>query len=291
MSAKTRTPMDMHNCFRECVAGTEHLVTNTNAVVHDNIRNLVERLSRKRPSWHFVNSSFASTLASPGSTNYAYNTFTIEDAGEVLGKISTDRHWRTTEVWYVLSNSRLEAKRARRGDTRTKDINKAVKLVEQHYYGRTPTEHLRGARNTISSVVSDTSTNARWAFDRAMIAVQDELAQFLVDNPDVRARLASLKPSKTEKFEAIPQLIRDHTATKALAHALSSGGGSTVLLLGDKLYLADDAKPEQPHTFGTVPKHIAMGIGMLKLVEVKGFIPDIGVRAAENMFFVLHPQE
>jgi hypothetical protein len=34
-----------------------------------------------------------------------------------------------------------------------------------------------------------------------------------------------------------------------------------------------------------------MAVGMLKLVEVKEFIPDVGVRTAHNVFYIMPPQE
>jgi hypothetical protein len=53
----------------------------------------------------------------------------------------------------------------------------------------------------------------------------------------------------------------------------------------------DDVDPEEPRTFDTVPKHIAMAVGMLKLVDIKGFIPGIGVRVDHNVFYVMPEKE
>ena len=287
MTARTRVPMDMHNCFRECDVGTEHLPKNAQAFVDNITRDLIEALSRKRPNWHFVNTSYSGSLV---GTNYTYRHFTVEDSGDALGSINVERHWRSGEVWYELTNHRLAAKRERKGATRTKDLKKAVKLIEQHYYGPTLAERITKARGTAASVIGDVTSNARWALDRVMREVQPELATLLATHPAVREELSNLAPKCAKDIESLPDLARDRLATREFSAALGSGN-NTVLLLGDKLYLPDDVDPEEPRTFDTVPKHIAMAVGMLKLVDTKGFIPGIGVRADHNVFYVMPQQE
>lgn len=287
MTAKIRVPMDMHNCFRECDVGTEQQDRNAKAVVDNATRDLLERLSRKRPSWHFVNASYS---GNPVGYSYAYRAFVIEDDGERLGAVNAERHWRTGEVWYELTNHRLAAKRQRQGATRTKDINKAVKLIEQHYYGPTIAERIRNAASGTEEVLNALHSNARWTLDRVMGAVQSQIAALLADNPELRAQLVSLAPKQEKDIESIPRLSRNRAAISDF-YAVKGSGSNTVMLVGDKLYLMDAVDPEESYTFDTAPRHIAMAVGMLKLVEVKEFIPDVGVRTAHNVFYIMPPQE
>lgn len=288
MTAKTRVPMDMHNCFRECDVGTEHLPKNSQACVDNTIRDLVEALLRKRPHWHFVNTSYSGSLV---GTSYVYRPFAIEDSGDRLGSINAERHWRTGEVWYELTNHRLAAKRERKGATRTKDFNKAVKLIEQHYYGPTLDERIHTALDNAARAVNEINSDARWAVDRAVRAIQPDLTMFLTNKHEVREELISFAPECASELKSLPDLMRNRAATLDFVGEMNSGTSTTVLLLGDKLYLTDSANSKEPYTFDTVPKHIAMAVGMLKLVDVKGFIPDIGVRVDHNVFYVMSQKE
>lgn len=288
MTAKTRIPMDMHNCFRECGSGEETLPRNASAVVANDTRDLIEALSRKHPKWHFINREYSFVLHN--TADYAYSSFVIEEAGDELGTISAERHWRTAEVWYNLTNHRLAAKRSRQGPTRTKDIKKAVKLVERHYYGPTLAERIATARSSTNATISTINSDSRWALDKVMRDMQPELIEFISGNPDIRAQLASSAPKYAKQIEALPGLAQDRRTTQRMEVAKGSGS-NTVMLFDDKLYLLDAVDPNEPHTFDTVPKHIAMAVGMLKLVDIKGFIPDIGVRTGHNVFYVIPPQE
>lgn len=288
MTAKTRVPMDMHNCFRECDVGTEHLPKNSQACVDNTIRDLVEALSRKRPHWHFVNASYSGSLV---GTSYVYRPFVIEDAGDALGSITAERHWHTGEVWYELTNHRLLAKRERKGATRTKDLNKAVKLIEHHYYGPTLDERIHTALDNAARAVNEIKSDARWAVDRAVRVIQPELTMFLANKHEVREELINLAPHCASELKSLPDLVRNRTAAQDFVGEMNLGASSIVLLLGDKLYLTNSANSKEPHTFDTLPKHIAMAVGMLKLVDVKGFIPDIGVRVDHNVFYVMSQKE
>jgi hypothetical protein len=278
--------MDMHNCFRECEVGSETLARNANALVDSSIRDLIERLARKHPHWRFVNSSYSGAAV---GNSYTYRAFTIEDDDETLGSVNTDRHWRTGDVWYELTNHRLNAKRERKGPTRTKDINKATKLVEGHYFGATLAERVAKARGVASSVISDLHNDRRWTVDKLARQLQPHIMSLLTHNVAMRDMLARYAPKEADVVQRVPQAYAAFEDTQVFAKAKGGVDADEVMLFNGSIYMltSDDG----PYTYTTAPEYISMAIGMLKLVEVKGYIPGVGVRADTNVFHIMRPQE
>ena len=63
------------------------------------------------------------------------------------------------------------------------------------------------------------------------------------------------------------------------------------MLLRDKVFVATSTGVEGGRSFDELPPHLAMGIGMLKLVEPKDYIAWVGMRITETVFFILPPGE
>ena len=66
--------------------------------------------------------------------------------------------------------------------------------------------------------------------------------------------------------------------------------GASVLLWRNQYHVVSLVS-NTPVTYNEegVPPAIAMAVGMLKLMPVKGLIPDIGIRISDDVFFVLNP--
>lgn len=286
-----RLPMDMHNVFRECELGTETWDKNAKAVVDSGMRDLIEKIARKRPHWQFISEAMG-RMRDDGS--YAYVRFVIEDSGDRLGKIDLARDWRTGEHVFELDNPRLRAKRERNGYTKTKKVDKAVKLVVDNYYGRTLPERLSVARAERNTVLSDVMRSASYKVDRIMRELQPQLVSFLTNNPQIAEQITMQEPSSAANLTTLPGACQEAATTRVIYDANQVGAGVTVLAWRDRFYTVgsvSDTPDTVEYNYDTVPPHIAMGIGMLKLVGIKESIPDIGTRVSEDVFFVVNPEQ
>jgi hypothetical protein len=256
------------------------------------MRPLVERLTRSRPGWLFVNEGGAFSRLDNGS--YGHRKFQIQADEEVLGVIDFDNHWRTREVTYELINHRLRAKRQRSGATCTKDVNKAAKLVEGHYYGSTLGERAAKARGEIDEVTRTIGSSAFYELDRTAREAHGTLRGMLCEDASLRKRVVAVDPTLSKSMEALPALREKHIELSAIQTAYRGKLGMEVMLIGERVInvsdTADDSTPNE-FTYGTAPKHIVMAIGMLKLMGEREHIPDIGVRIGPNTFFIMPPKE
>lgn len=292
---KTLVPMDMHNCFRECSVGAELEDRNRLAAVHPKMRLLIEKLARKHPHWRFIATQMNGRY-DYDTRSYHYTLFRVYDCDDQLGGLDLVYHYGMSTEQYEIDNHRVRGKRQRSGASRTKDLAKAIKLVGQHFYAPTIQERVSKARGALTSAVHDAAHKPTWWVDSLMRDIKPQLVDLLVSDEALRARVSAMIPSADTagRLAVLPEQEQLRRDTQAMIAARTLSTSTEALVLGDKVYLLnredpddDDSASRVPHSFAELPAHVAMAIGMLKLVEVKGFIPGVGLRADENVFFIM----
>ena len=163
---KIRRDMGMYNCVVECDVEDKDLSRYVNAVVDERVEMLLADLSRKRPQWVFVTSGYGSAHLDGIHRNFS--SFTIEDDGEVLGTIETEKDWRNGETVFCLHNKRLNSKRERNGPTKTRKRDKAVKLILANYYLKTIPELASEAASKTSALLDKINRDAGYLHDRTI---------------------------------------------------------------------------------------------------------------------------
>ena len=283
MTSKVLLPMEMHNVFRECDAGTEHLDRNTQCFIMPFMGILIEQLSLKRPTWHFHATSQGSFTTSMGK--YRMSKFMIVEHGEALGIINWDWHGRNGDC-YSLDNPRLKVKRHRGANTKTNNVSRAVKIVLEHYYARTLTERMADATKITQSHISSAHSSAYYDVRNGSDYLRSEMIEFLLANWEEFNKIP-MSQNNSKRRDDLPAKVALSKELEPVYNAYQSGKGSTAVTRGDSYHVARNGSELVTYTSADVPPRLKMGIAMLKLVDVRQHIAGVGMRTEDNTFFVM----
>jgi len=251
---------------------------------------LLLKLHRRHKNWGFIIEA----------TPYAYNYPTTSNqvalikvydrtTGEVLGKLA--RH----QDQYCLSNFRVARERKRGDEVRTKDIVKAVRLIEKHFVPKSVTENLVDVANATERVIYDAHNTANTTLHRALSALMhdDTLAAFVLPHlEEIVAAVALRNKGAAERIRSLPECMVNATDTKSFRDARQADKYYTVMIRSDNEYVVVDHNtsiaPPSPviYTAETLPILLRGRVGMLKLTEVGAPIAGVGIRTGIGTFFI-----
>lgn len=282
---KVLVPMDMYNAFRECEQGDETSIRNVGARVHPFMRPLVEGLAKKHPTWHFVSRNYGESV---NGNYYQYSKFTIMEHGEELGWVNREKHWRTHEESYTFDGPRMRSKRSRGNYTRTKDLKKALKLINTDVYGRTLAERAESARELGPRKAFSAAYRVKATYEREALILQNPLVQFALDNWDTFAARTPENAQHARAMAALKDGYEANRGTAPISESVAHKKGVTVLEVRDAYYALPDRVPDaiQPYTLDTLPEKLKLGVAMLKLVEDDTLVAGIGVRVDRSTYYI-----
>lgn len=281
---KTFVKLNVHNTFKEC---DEHIAPRyEKATVKAAMVPLLDKLSRKNPSWEFYSSNYGSTDA---NGNHIFSRFTIKDFGEELGWIDYEVHWRDpTMNAYLFNGPRLEAKRSRGYASKARNVDKAAKLICANISSMTLVERIGKARSKATEVANAVHNKHYYRYRNLRDKLSDNFATFALARwEEFTAHIAGDRVASDAAT-----LQDDYTlmqATSRLKEAYSADKGAVVLMHRDEYHVTYDTARDVVHSYklDTVPADIKTGVALLKLMEVGKHIDDVGVRAEDGLFYVI----
>lgn len=254
------------------------------------IKPFVEALAKKYPQWRFVSTQFWHQRPDNGDAYAEAYRFYVYDGREALGQISTD-YGRNHEKVYAIHNERIADARERGDTTKTKDLNKAVKIVGKMFGAKTINERLAEAQNDAANEIYRVFQDRASTFQRTY----DHIAKHLM--PYIMANYESLAPIAVQggaNADAVGKLVSAHEEfkiTKEIHECQQNNTGAVVLIHGSDYAVMgkDDTGEHKTRIFSTdtLPPHIKRSVGMLKLVEPKYFIKGAGMKIHDQAFFVV----
>lgn len=249
---------------------------------------LLLKLHRRHKQWGFI--------ISP--TPYAYNYPTTSSSvseikvydrptGEVLGTL------RRQDEQYVISNFRVARERKRGDEVRTKDIVKAVRLIEKHFTPRSIEESLGVVEGATDRAVNNATSTANGALHRAISSLMhdDALAAFMLPHlEEIASAVALRNKAAADRIRSIPECMVNATDAKSFRDARLAGKYYTVMLRPNDEYVVVDHNNNlnQITTYSaeTLPILLRGRVGMLKLTEPETPIAGIGIRTGISTFFI-----
>jgi hypothetical protein len=258
--------------------------------VEKSIQPFVEALAKKYPQWRFMATQFWYQRPNEGEPYAEAYRFYVYDGREALGQISTD-YGRNHEKVFAIHNERIADTRERGDTTKTKDLNKAVKIVGKMFGAKTINERLAEAQNDAAIDIARVHSDRASTFQRTY----DHIAKHLM--PYVMANYESLAPIAVQggaNAETVGRLVSAHdefNITKEIYECQQNNTGAVVLIHGsDYAVMGKDETGEHKiriFSTETLPPHIKRSVGMLKLVEPKYFIKGAGLKIHDTAFFVV----
>jgi hypothetical protein len=268
-----------------------HHIPREQVHAHPMLEPVIAKLAVLYPLWRFVASGHTSTHGNVWLTDFA-----VSCDGEPLGTISRDYVRRDYHI--VVANERIKAAMDRGSEYKTTSPDKAVAKVKKMFSPKSTQELAESVREQITKIARD----AEWSKEREMNAAHEIVARaakkyVMGDGFETFMNHAKeyypaqeydlLLENKEIAVKAKEECVTIAATAKVISGKRSGAivtrrGGMYVVQQGDKLEICDD---------NTLPEWVRNQIGLLKLIEPKQFVSNSGMRATEDVFVLIKPEE
>lgn len=245
--------------------------TQTNHSLYLALNNLV----LTRPQWRFFLADCYVTNAERVATGVK-----ITEDGEALGEVSIEYKGRGYKL--KIENDRINSKRERGRGYHTDDPAKAELRIRKTFFRLGKDERLSKARNAAGDVLATEVNSKLYVAERTHSQIYAEAERFAANNLSMYLQQFPAREKFKLKYDT-QQL--EFLTVKNIQDSFDKGGGVLVVLDGTQ-YLTQTGDTIQNYTDDTLPYHMRMKLGMLKLVEDKQMISDVGCRVDSTTYVV-----
>ena len=258
--------------------------------IFDFMQPLVEALALKYPQWEFVEEGARIHRGFDREVEFHADKFKIMERREELGTIAVD-HWCRAGRRYWVENFRINEKRERGSGFKTKHMDKALKHVVK-FFGTRNTAELASAaeeraNNVKRSLLHNLQSEVRYKWQR----LDDYAADFLMENWQAFADY--MKPiagtGLVEAVEKFPDAYRHHSEANKINALISSGSAWLVHIVNND-YIVKQGDTVSIWESDKLPNIVRRNLGMLKLVQDRELISNVGIRVDESTYYVLGEQ-
>jgi len=254
---------------------------------------LVEKLALAHPEWQFKSHhcrKFYGTHTSGADFAMVIERVKVMDKYEELGLLGTD--YTSKGKRFYVSNHRTEKMRERGSGMKTIHLDKACKHVDKYFGRMNHGEKIEQASLETKDATYRVMQDSWYPMRNAWQAVEEVAKNFVVDNLDAfKSYMQTNSNTNATQIEAVdkfPSLLAEHTGMQAIHSSVEKNQHILVLLDGMN-YIVKHNNQVEVKTSEELPDFVRRGVGMLKLVEVKHAITNIGVRVDETTFALIPP--
>lgn len=241
---------------------------------------VVDRLVKYHPEWTFV--SIRGYTKSTASQTLAY-CYMVYQGTEYLGHISC--RYRGNKLTVRLEGPRVSADTVRGRGKETSDTNKAIKLAEKYFCARTLRETMADAAMAASAAANDFYGVRQRAFSTAVGKLTPAMLSYVLDNlPSFSAHAAKLGV-ENETLDGLQKIVIEREEGLKLRNS----AGFLVMTQDGRYILQAAAKgitSGEADTVSELPVEMRRKLGLLKLMDPGVVLPDVGIRLAQNKFFI-----
>jgi hypothetical protein len=247
------------------------------AVVHPSMARFIDALRVKRPTWRFK-----STERVYGSEGQELRNFDVYDGDEQLGRVWTECHWRTGEDRYCLNNHRIEASKQRGHGSFSTKVGVATKKVLDSFGVKSLNEQAVDAQKVMVNVITNICSDHGYKFLTAKKKATNALTDYIVDNWE-QLRVHAGADGNAD----LPTLRDTYAESSAVLDSYNGTGGTMLVTCGEQFLVWRNTSEAALVGFDALTDKQRAGLGILKLVENKTLISNIGVRVDTDKFFLL----
>ncbi len=254
---------------------------------------LVEKLALTHPEWRFESyycrKNFSSGV-NGADFGMEVERVKVMDKYEELGLLGSD--YTRTGKRFLVSNHRTEKVRERGTGMKTIHLDKAIKHVEKYFGRKNNSEKIEQAEQLSQNVVRDAVNNTWYPMRNVWNDFEDVARLFVNDHLDTFKSYLQTNTNATStalaKLDTLPEKIAEWQGCKEIQESYNKGQHSLVFLDGMN-YIVKHANQVQVKTSEELPDYVRRGVGMLKLVEPRHAISNVGVRVDDTTFVVIPP--
>lgn len=255
------------------------------------IKPFIMEAAMKYPEWTFYTKQFAS-ISDVDKSYRHFMEFEIYLGSESLGNLSYHNN-RKGEIVYVLENKRINDIRERGRGAKTKDLNKAIKLLSKFYGAMTTFELIKDRMTKTTHELNSVHYTVEREFNERFQALKPFFMEYLMENWERIREVAAKGGAKEGLLEATPVAYAEFRVVDKIREAWSRNKGYIVLLQGNDYVVYDHANKTNPEIKDSsgLPEWMRRSIGLLKLIEPDHCLKDVGYKIDNMSFFLLLPED
>jgi hypothetical protein len=237
---------------------------------------------KERPTWRYkcIQPFYGSSAR--------VNELIIYDNDEELGKLWIENHWRDETIRYFFDNFRLKQERQRHMPTFSTKPDVAAKRIVKAFHLKTPKERAADAFKETHPIINSILADTSWPFRRAKGVLEEKLFDYAARNWETIKHHLGVDTANLD----LPALAEAYYEGGRMNVAYANNEGVTVRIEANGAYLvsrkdANGAIDAVTHTDASLTDHLRGALGLLKLMDVKGYIDGVGVRVNTNLYFVM----
>lgn len=269
--------------------------------LHENLKPLIFEAAIKHPNWVFscggADGGWSRAFRSPEATHNEYvgSRIFVYEGKEKLGWISWEWRGASDTHTYVIHNDRISNQRERGIAAKTKDLKKALKLIDKTFGAKTINEHVLENHKNVSSMLYMVHGDKHRRFADSYHWIAAWLTDHVLGNWDTFKEIVQAHPRVDMKIaNRVLEEYEEQQISGKVYECFKHGKGVVVTIHGNDYAVSSHTtgnadEPNRPQIYGTdtLPNWIRGKVGMLKLVENGHILRDVGYRLKDNVFFVV----
>lgn len=271
------TPIDS---FKNVVNEVRNDLNKAPASIHSALNPLISKLALRHPEWTFIGEH-----GDYHSNCYHVKRFRIYEGIEPLGSVHVST-WK--DITFEIRNTRIAKSMARRGYKSTKDMDKALKIVESTFSAKDVQETFEEGREKAAGVMQSKVWNTDREFSRVWNDLTPAIVTYVALNLDKMRPTLEAYGASANSLDALIGRYEEAKKARTISQARQKGDGTTVVLFGDR-YIVSHRGSYGPQlmTASQLSEGIRTKLGVLKLVENEQIVEGFGMRVNSTVFYLL----
>lgn len=255
--------------------------------IYKSLDEFMKEAAVKYPRWKFIGFRPWIKTRMNGAHVLEVSRFRVYEGRELVGEIGCGQSSRGKD-YIVLTNDRIEGMRERGTSMKTGNKEKALKLLGKHFGVKTPAELWHEGYDVCSQIAYATDRETKHRFDVNYSSLVGYLIPYFMEHWDEIRAIAEKRKADPQMLDAIPDLYDKRLIAHEVRTCLENKKGVVVVTHGTSYVVKDgDTESLMSYDTDTLPEWIKRGVGLLKLVENRNVLKDVGLRADDDTFFVI----
>lgn len=246
------------------------------------LKPVLDELLISRPLWEFE-------VEQPYTTNKA-TAIAIKQDGEELGWVA----WKYvgSEHKYFVTNDRIANSMERRNGYSTSNDKKALNKIKKMFSRASLSEKMEKVQETLKSQMNSAGQRKHYEL-RELRSTVDKHALAYIQTVVWPTFVEYMEKHEPTVYNTILKRdeVQDEMSHITAIHKEFSEGNALLVLREGSMYSVKSKEGFKIYNDNDLPEHVKLKLGMLKLVEDKTFITNMGFRSSESAFVVTQEKE
>ena len=247
---------------------------------------IIWELALKNPMWTFKGTRFnwAEPPHNTGAKTMVVNSFSINQSWETLGSIQRNYNNRTGSHGVEVENHRLET---RDNSYKTTDAAKAIAKIKKTFKPRSVLEIAAKSEEEADTVVRQEKHGKDRVVNKHKEEIKQKAIDYVIKGPGYALFLEYAKKnddaSVANSLEMLAIASNELSTIEGIKDAMGAKK-SALIVVDEGKYLVKINDNVQLYDDTTLPVEFRGKLGLLKLVNEKQFVTDVGCRVSKEIY-------